>query len=331
MTWLPVIISAYFLLAVCALIDKYLLTGPIPRPRVYAFYVGILGILVLFLIPFIDFYIPETNQILLSFLAGAVFVLALFELYKSLHLFEASRVIPAIGGLSPLFTFVLIYIFSFGFPPHQIFSIESKELLSFSELISFILLVLGSVLITFKKEAFITLKVLRISAFTAFLFSLSFVLAKYVYLSQPAYLSYGDQFWNGYIWIRIGGVLTALVFLFLSLELRKKIFKPRVSMISFLSTISFKIKTTSIFLFNKGIGALANILQNWAIALAPLGYVAIINALQGTQYVFLLIIAVLVCFKFPKILKEEVSKRIIFQKTIAILFIGVGLTILFLV
>ena len=312
MTWLTIIISAYFLLAICALIDKYLLTGPIPHPRVYAFYVGILGILVLFLIPFIDFYIPETNQILLSFLAGIVFVLALFYLYKSLHLFEASRVVPAIGGFGPLFTFALIYIFSLG-----------KELLSFSEVIAFILLVLGSVLITFRKEAFITLKVLRISAFTAFLFSLSFVLAKYVYLSQP--------FWNGYIWIRIGGVFAALAFLFLSPELKNKIFKPRISMISFFSTLGYKIRTTGIFLFNKGIGAMANILQNWAIALAPLGCVAIINALQGTQYVFLLIIAVLICFKFPKILKEEISKKIIFQKTIAILSIGAGLMILLLI
>ncbi|MCK4454200.1 hypothetical protein KAU51_02540 [Candidatus Parcubacteria bacterium] len=320
MAWLSIIISAYFLLAVCALIDKYLLTGPIPHPRVYAFYVGILGILVLFLIPFIDFYIPELALILLSFLAGAVFVLALFWLYKSLHLFEASRVIPVIGGLSPFFVIILIYIFSWGLPPHQIFSSGGEEILSPSKIAAFIFLVLGSVLITFKKDAFITLKVLRYSLLTAFLFSLSIVLAKYVYLSLP--------FWNGYIWIRIGGVFAAFVFLFLSSELREKIFKPRVSMISFFSTLGYKIRTTGIFLFNKGIGAMANILQNWAIALAPLGYLAIINALQGTQYVFLLILAVLICFKYPKILKEEISKEIIFQKTIAILSIGAGLVIL---
>lgn len=331
MTWLTVIISAYFLLAVCALIDKYLLTGPIPHSRVYAFYVGILGILVLFLIPFVDFYIPDTNLILLSFLAGAVFVYALFWFYKSLHLFEASRVVPAIGGLSPLFTFGLIYIFSWGLPPHQIFGSGREEVLSFSEIIAFILLVLGSVLITFRKEKFITLRVLRTVGLAAFLFSLSFVLSKYVYLSQPSYLSSADQFWNGYIWMRIGGCLMALIFLLFSSEIKEKIFRQKIFSISFLSDLTFKIRTTGIFLFNKGIGALANVLQNWAIALAPLGYVAIINSLQGTQYVFLLILVVLIAFKFPKILKEEISKTIIFQKTIAILFIGIGLMILFLI
>ncbi|MCK4520261.1 hypothetical protein KAT95_00095 [Candidatus Parcubacteria bacterium] len=311
MLWLSAIISAYFLLAICALVDKYLLTGPIPHPRVYAFYVGIMGILVLFLIPFIDFYIPSANQIILSFLTGSIFVFALYCLYKSLHLFEASRVIPVIGGLSPIFVVILIYIFSSG-----------QEFLSSSKIIAFIFLVLGSILITFRKEAFITLRVLKYSVFTAFLFSLVIVLTKYVYLSQP--------FWNGYIWIRIGGVLTAFGFLLISSELKKKIFKPRISMISFFSTLGYKIRTTGIFLFNKGIGAMANILQNWAIALAPIGYIAIINALQGVEYVFILIFAFIICFKYPKVLKEEISKKIIVQKTIAVLFIGLGLFILFL-
>jgi hypothetical protein len=298
MFWFSITISAYFLFAVCALIDKYLLTGPIPHPKVYAFYVGLIGVFVLFLVPFVDFYVPQINQILLSFSAGIVFVLALYYLYKSLHLFEASRMVPAIGGLCPLFTFGLVYVFSSG-----------REILSFSEVAAFVLLVSGSVLITYKKEVLVTFKVFEYSAFTAFLFSLSFVLAKYVYLSQP--------FWNGYIWIRIGGFLAAFAFLLSSPEAREKIFKRESSALAF-------------FLFNKGIGAGANILQNWAIALAPLSYVAMINALQGTEYVFILILAFLISFKYPRILKEEISKAVIFQKIIALLFIGFGLFILFL-
>lgn len=311
MMWFFIIISAYFLLAVCGLIDKHLLTGPIPQPKVYAFYIGVIGILAVLLIPFIDFYIPALPDIFLSFLAGFMFLYALFWLYKSLHLFEASRVIPAIGGLVPLFTFGLIYVFSLG-----------REVLSFSEISAFIFLVLGSVLITFRKEKFITLKVLRYSTITAFLFSFSFVLTKYVYLSQP--------FWNGYVWMRIGGFLAALGFLVFAKEIKKEILKPRVSLLSFLLRLPKTIRTAGIFLFNKGLGTTANILQNFAIALAPLGYVAIINALQGVQYVFLLILAILISFKFPLILKEEVSKRVIFQKILAVLFIATGLGILFL-
>jgi hypothetical protein len=53
-----------------------------------------------------------------------------------------------------------------------------------------------------------------------------------------------------------------------------------------------------------------------------------INALQGVQYVFLLIFAIILSFKLPKILKEEISREIIFQKVAAILLIGAGLILI---
>ncbi len=195
MSWLLVAILSYLILAVVSLVDKYLLTNSIPNPKVYVFYVGILGILVLFLAPFVGFYIPEKSQIVLGLLAGAVFIYALFWFYKTLQLFETSRVVPAIGGLVPLFTFGLIYLFSYG-----------REVLSLREFIAFILLILGSILINLKKEKLINLKSFKFSALSAFLLSLSFVLIKYVYLAQP--------FWNGFIWRSIGGFLASVCFFF---------------------------------------------------------------------------------------------------------------------
>jgi len=300
MLWLLVTISSYFILSIVFLVDKYLLGGQIPNPKVYTFYVGIFGILLLTLAPFVNFYTPEISQIVLSILAGAIYIYALFWFFKALHLFEVSRVIPATGGLIPLFTFGLVYVFSFG-----------KESLSFSESIAFVLLVFGSILITLEKEKFINRESLQICTLASFLFSLSFILTKYVYLNQP--------FWNGYIWIRIGGSLIALCFLLFSPEIKEEIFKKK---------ISFKKKTIGIFLSNQVAGAGANILQNWAIALAGLAYLAVINALQGIQYVFLFIFATLISFKFPKIFKEEISRKIVFQKIISILLIGGGLIIL---
>jgi hypothetical protein len=96
----------------------------------------------------------------------------------------------------------------------------------------------------------------------------------------------------------------------------------------FKKKVSFKKKTLGIFVSNQALGGGANILQNWAIALAPLSYVAFVNALQGIQHVFLLIFAVFLSFKFPHILKEEFSGKILFQKIFAILLIGVGLALL---
>lgn len=299
--WLVATISFYLILAVVFLVDKYLLIGKIPNPKVYTFYVGALGILVLFSLPFVDFEIPSISQIILALSAGAIFIFALFWLYKGLQLFEASRIVPAIGGFTPLFTLGLIYLSSGG-----------QERLSLSGIIAFSLLVLGSILITSSERARgISLGSLKISILAAFLLSLSFVLAKYVYMTQP--------FWSGYVWIRIGGFLMALCFFIFAGEIRREIFKKR----EFLSR-----KTAVIFISNQVAGAGANVLQNLAFALVPLAYLAVINALQGVQYVFLLVFTAFLSLKFPRILKEEISKEILLQKIIAILLIGGGLTLL---
>jgi drug/metabolite transporter (DMT)-like permease len=261
-----------------------------------------LGILVFLLVPFVGFYIPEISQIILALLAGVVYMYALFWLFKTLRLFETSRVIPAIGGIIPLFTFGLIYILSSG-----------KEILSFPEIIAFILLIFGSILITLERKKLISFRSFQFSILTAFLFSLAFVLTKYVYLAQ--------SFWNAFIWMRIGGFLLVLAFFIFAPEIKKEIFRKREY---------FPKKTVLIFFSNQAAGAVAYILQNWAIFLVPLIYVPIINALAGIQYVFIFTFAILFSLKFPKIIKEEISKEIIIQKIIAILLIGTGLVLLVL-
>ncbi len=299
MSWLLIALSSYLILAVVYLIDKYLLMGSIPNPKVYAFYSGVWGLLILVLIPFVGFYIPQPSQIILSFLAGIFFIYGLFWFYKALQLFEPSRIIPTVGGMLPLFTAGLVYVVSRG-----------KETLSWPDFLAFILLILGSVLITYEKSKKISLKSLQVSVIAAILFAFYFVLAKYIYLQQP--------FWSGYIWIRIGAFFTALYFLLFSTNVKEEIFKKgRIIP-----------KSAGLYFFNQGLGAGANILQNWAVALAPLVFIATINALQGTQYAFLLVFTVFLSLKFPKILKEEISKEILIQKIIAILLIGGGLVLL---
>ena len=291
MPWLIAIISAYFLFAVVSLGDKYLLKGP-PNPKIYAFYVGVLGILALLLAPFVGFSIPGVLAILFCLLAGAMYVFAILGVYEGLERFEASRIIPAIGGFMPLFIFGLVYLFSGG-----------EEVLGFKEIIAFILLIFGSIFITWNPLKKVSFKSLYISAVTAFLFALSFVLTKYVYLMLP--------FWTGFIWIRISAFLIALFFIFFK-EVRKEIFSKKSS---------FDKKTSALFLFNQGLGAGAFVLQNWAIALAGLAYLSIISAFQGIQYVFLFILTML-------ILKEGLSKKVILQKLFAIILIGMGLAFL---
>ncbi len=300
MNWILIALSSYLIMAIVFLVDKYLLTGPLPSPKVYVFFVGVLGLLFLAFIPFVGFYFPGLFQVFLAFLSGTSFILGLFWFFKTVRLFEISRVVPAMGGALPIFAFLLVYVFSLG-----------REKLSLLEFLAFFLLIIGGVLMTYQKGAKISLKSIQGSVVAAFFLALSFVLAKYVYMEQP--------FWSGFIWIRIGSGLAVLFFLFFSSELKREIFKIKKS---------FQKETAGIFLTNQVMGASASILQHWAIALAPLASVPIINALQGVQYIFLLIFTVLLSLKSPQILKEEISKKIILQKIVAILLIGAGLALL---
>ncbi|MDP3093151.1 MAG: EamA family transporter [bacterium] len=297
MLWILIAIFSYFLLAVSALGDKYLLSGP-PEPKSYTFFINVSGILLLALIPFVGFVRPDSRQILLSFLAGGSMVFASYFLYSALEKFEASRVIPAIGGLLPIFTLGIVFLFS------------GSQSLTPKSLAAFLLLVLGSVLISADKGKAISLESLFFSAASAFLFALSFVLVKSLYLELP--------FWTTIILTRLGAFLASLVFL-LAKETRAEIFQKNFIL---------QKKSGIIFFATQGIGTLASLLQNWAILLAPLGFLAFVNALEGTRYVFLLVLSVLVSAKFPKILKEEISPKSMFQKSLAVLIIIIGLGVL---
>ncbi len=299
MSWLIITIFAYFLSAIVSLFDKYLLKGPIPGSRVYSFYVGILGILIVVLVPFVDFLIPTTLQLLLSLLAGAFFIFSLSIFLKAVKLFEVSRVVPTIGALTPLF--VLGFTF-----------LSAKQILGPYQFGALLFLLAGTFLISWGKGKTADFKCLWLSILSAFLFSLAFFLSKIVYLSQP--------FWSGFIWMRVGGFLMALFFLF-SKEVREELFIKRVS---------FKPKTANTFLLGQIFGAGSLILQNWAIALVPLGFLAFVNALEGSKYIFVFIFATFLSLRFPKILKEEISKAVLLQKVVAILLIGGGLALLVL-
>lgn len=297
MIWLIAIIIAYSLLAVVSLIDRYLLVGR-PNPEVYSFYVGMLSGLLAVLIPFLDFFVPNLVLLGLAFLAGALTIAALFALYTGLQEFEASRIVTASGGLTPLFSFLLVWVFPGG-----------EKVLSLSIVMSFLLLTAGSVVVTWRKKALFKGS-LKISAVAAFLFALAFFLSKQVYQSLP--------FLNGLVLIRIGSFLAALLFLG-SEKTRKEIFKKHQA---------FDKKTGSLFLFNQGLGFTAIVAQNLAIALAGVSLLPVIHALQGLEYGFLFLLALVFSSRFPRLLKEEPTPRVVAKKVGGIVLISIGLAIL---
>jgi len=309
MLWIIFAILAYFLLSVVALIDEILLTGKFIKPKVYAFYVGILGIFVLALIPF-GFEMPNLFIAELAILSGGLWIFALLSLYEALRRYEISRVIPAVGGILPIFTLGFSYLFAWQ---------QGNPLmgLTYLKIVSFLLLILGSVLITWKGKEVINKKSLGLSVLTALLFAISFTTSKIVFLEQP--------FISGFIWLRFGGILVALLFIFFK-EVREELFEK--IKIKKKKALFENPKLAVLFILNQIIGAGAGVLQSLAIYLAPMMYLAFINAMEGIRYVFILIFVIVLSSKFPKILSEKITKKILLKKVLAILLIIIGLTIL---
>lgn len=311
--WFTLAIISYLFFALASFLDKYLLGGVLPSPKIYSFYTGILALSVLLLIPIgtlvsLDFFfIPSFPLIILSFITGITIVLFLFSYYKGVQDFEVSRIGPAVGGIAPLFILGLVYLFAF-ISPNLGFQ---KRVLAPQEFLALIFLILGSVTLSLHREKLATLKSLKISIIASFLLGLSLVLSKLVYNSF-------QSFWPGFIWIGLGQFFGAMFFLFFH-EVRNEVFSKKGI---------FKKKIAFPFLSAKVAGGLGSILQNRAIFLAPAILVPMINALSGIQYIFLIILATLFFFKFPKILKEEISKKVLFQKTIAVWLIVTGLVLL---
>ena len=84
-------------------------------------------------------------------------------------------------------------------------------------------------------------------------------------------------------------------------------------------------QTGLVFLVAQAIGAAGGLLQNFAISQ---GSVTIVNALAGTQFVFLLLLTVSLSALRPKILRERFTRNIMVQKVVAVSLITIGILLL---
>ena len=299
MLWILVITLAYLCFALSSLGDRIILSGH-SRPNSYTFFVGILSAAVILLIPFIGISVPQGILWLWIILAALFNILGIYTMFSALNVFDVSKIIPTIGALQPIF----VVIFSF--------LILGEDAMGSRQILAFVILLLGSVLISIEKNYRVTRRSLKLSFFAALFFSLEMIFAKIVYLD----LAFSD----GFIWMKIFGLVFVMSFLF-NKTFRRDIFKVDQKLDK---------KNSIIFFLGQGFGGLANILQGWAISLVPLTYLGIMNAMKGLQYVFLFIFALIISAVFPKLLNEKTSKTIIIQRIIAIILIVIGLLVLFL-
>lgn len=300
MHWLAAVLIGHLFNAVAFVVDKILLTKSFQNPFVYAFFIGALSGLAVVLIPFgVEW--PGWSLFSLDVAGGALFIASLVCFFYALQGAEASRIVPFIGGGIPVFTLVFEILFL-------------DQQLSRAQLTAFAVLVVGTVLIAIEigtpEGAVVEQKqkqgarawVYGLAA--AVLFATSFGLTKMAYDAQP--------FLSAFTLQRFGSVAFALLFLLSA--------KNRAAIVQAIPLL--KQKTGLVFLGSQSLGAGGFVFINYAISLAS---VSIVNALQGVQYAFLLVLGVIGTLKYPKLLKESMSTQSLIIKCIAVVVIGVGL------
>ncbi len=293
--WFYIAIGGYLLIAATGVMDKFLVSKVVREPIVYAFMTAVTGPFSLLLAPFGMQWLDNPWQYIAAGLSGVAFIASIYFLFSAIGKISVSRVVPIQGGLIPLFTLIFAY-FLLG------------ERLELNQNIAVLFLVAGSVMISFQKKggdwrAF----GITDSALSALFMSLSSVLTKFTFDSS--------NFVSGMVWTRLSFALVALGIL---------LFKQNREVI-FHAPKQAGAKNVALYYSARATGTVGGFLQNYAVSL---GSVSLVNALQGVQFIFLLILTSFLSLYYPRVLKEKITANIIALKITAIILITCGLVLL---
>jgi drug/metabolite transporter (DMT)-like permease len=310
MSWILVATVGQFLNAVVAILDKYIVTDSraIPRPFVYAFYSCLLtgGWLIIFFLGFIPYLqflnlphpanieVPTIQVISMAFLTGYTFFMALVSMYTALQKSEAVTVLPIIGAISALATFGMNYLFlGVTLTPNFIFGIA--------------ILSLGTLLVA---QTLPKIETIIHVTHSGLFFGLHFITMKGLFIET--------SFDDGFFWSRLGLVLFALSLLLVPAYYQK--IREKTAVVSY--------QIISLVIVTKIIAGIAAFLLLKA---TDWGDVAVVQALDGLKFVFILMIAFFFGPLLPNSAVEHTTKpREVIQQFAYVAFIVVGYILLFL-
>jgi drug/metabolite transporter (DMT)-like permease len=312
-SWLILAVGAQFIAALVALLDKYIVTNEraIPKPFVYAFITCLMSgasIVVFFFswvpIPLEGVHFPSLANVefpslivvAFSFLAAYTFFSALTSMFSALKEADASDVVPVIGAVSALATFGFSYMFLGG-------------TLSQNFLAGIILLAIGTALVSHFRFHY---KTALLTLHAGLFFALHYVTFKG--------LLGVTSFDNALFWSRICFVGFALSMLLVP---------------DWFERVTTQVKTTGkraglLVIANKILAGASAIMILKASELATQNEFPVIQALGGLQFVFILILGLVLGRRTPHEYGENSHMlRDIFHKAVFVSMIALGFFMLF--
>ncbi|MBH1979968.1 EamA family transporter [Candidatus Saccharibacteria bacterium] len=302
MTWLFFALLAPFLFALTNQIDKILLSRYFTQVKattllIYTVIVSIfisIGI-VLFKPSVLNVSLPDAG---LMFAAGIIFYFAIAPFIKALSIEEASRVIP-IFQIQP----VLAYIFGI---------VLFAEALSVLQILAGLIIVAGALLINLDLD--------NRRRFKASVFGLVLLSCLFYMLESSAFKFVGGNygFWDAAFYQYLGTAVAGLTVFMTSRSYRvdfKKVSKEGGAKVIVGAMLSAILSMGGRMAFN------------YSLLLAPL---VMVQLIQGTQAIFVLLIGTLLAIFIPKYGKENISSRHMTQKIVSIVVVCIGTALLLL-
>ncbi len=310
MSWILLTAIAQFLNAIVAIVDKYLVTDSkaLPKPFVYAFYTCLITAawLLVYLLSFVPgldrFGIPQFSNvifptlevIIISLLSAYTFFIAIVTLYQGLKKADTSNVMPVVGAVSAISTFGISWLVLGNlYPLHYVVGI--------------CLLALGTLLVS--RMGF-SAKLIPIVICSGVFFGLHYIAMKILFDTT--------NFDDGFFWSRIALILTALSLLFF----------PKFKKLIFGNSKNISQKTSFLVLGSK---ILAGVSAFMILKATDLGDVAVVQALDGLKFVFILLITVFLSGFLPNSVREKNNdKKTVIRKFMYVTIICIGFAILFI-
>lgn len=294
MSHIPFTISAYLFNAFSVLANKFLLNKTIPDPLIYVFYISLVSFLAVLTIPFTK--APTLEVFGVASLSTVLWTLGAYFMFKALKIGQVSRVIPIIGTIIPL---ILL-----GFA-------SGTNAISENQIWAVLILIGGMVFLTLTQwQGKLNMLEIIFEALSASGFAVSYIVLRQAYLQL--------DFFSVLVWSRLI-LLPFALFVLLIPTLRRKIITSKGLKINFLSLEGL------VFLGGQVSGAISEFLLLFSISLAN---PALVNSLQGAQYVFIFIFALILSKKYPTIFSEKYTFLNLTTKIIGIGLIGIGLYLL---
>lgn len=286
-------ILANLLNSIALTVDKFLITKVIPDPLVYVFYFSLISFVALLGIPFTQF--PSSQVFILASTSTLSWTLGAYLMFWALKTGQVQRVVPVIGTIIPLILLAISSITG-GISPNQTVAV--------------LILVLGLVFLTFQDlRGRLLLKELFLEVLSAIFFALAYLMLREAFLKQ--------DFLTVLIWSR--PVLLPLGVVIILIP------KGREIVLSVTKQGSNLKKAGLLFVGGQISAGVSELLLLFAISLAN---PTLVNSLQGTKYVFLLIFAFILGKKYPDIFKRQRGGWQLLTTILGIILIGAGLAFL---